>query len=760
MKLITLISFILFSVSILYSQDIAFVENDTIYYMSPVIIVPTQAYERETPVTFSNITQKQLTQRYFAQDVPVLLSELPSVTFYSENGNGTGYSYMNLRGFDQRRLSIMVNGIPQNDPEDHQVYWIDMPDIFAFTQSVQVQRGAGSSFYGPPAIGGSVNIITTPFSMQPKISLSSGFGFQEFGGDNTIKMNVRKNSAGFSSGLINERYVLTGNISKITSDGYRENSWANMSSYFIGAARFDENMSIRINIYGGPISDGLAYIGLPKYYNGDKQLRRSNYSYWEYDTNGKQVGYYTEQKPQAVENFTQPHYEILNEWRPSSKITVFNTFFHIHGEGYYDYDGDWLWYDNSALSWFHNIVGYDSTFGTSKFPSILLRGYVQNNQWGWLPRVEIQHKNGKLTIGGELRFHRSTHWGKIPFATEYPSVTFDPDFHFYEYNGRKDIFSLYGHELYHPDEATTVMAELQLAVNRYGIYNEKFLGNNFSLNYLFVNPRLGINRNFSEELNGYVSLGYTSREPRLRNLYAAEDAWSGSLPKFETVNSGSIIKYNFDKPYAQPEHLFDLEIGGSYIFSGGKISSNVYWMEFENELVKSGEIDVFGSSVLVNAKRTRHVGFEFEGSYKVTAELEVNGTMTLSVNKIIRHEFFDTRASLYRVLDGNPIAGFPDILGNVRLSYGNDNRLISLLIRYVGPFYTDNLHNEQNKVDGYAVANLDASVKLPTFLTNTELLLTGKVQNLLNNLYIASGEGKAFFPAAERNYSLGIALNL
>ena len=307
MKLITLISFILFSVSILYSQDIAFVENDTIYYMSPVIIVPTQAYERETPVTFSNITQKQLTQRYFAQDVPVLLSELPSVTFYSENGNGTGYSYMNLRGFDQRRLSIMVNGIPQNDPEDHQVYWIDMPDIFAFTQSVQVQRGAGSSFYGPPAIGGSVNIITTPFSMQPKISLSSGFGFQEFGGDNTIKMNVRKNSAGFSSGLINERYVLTGNISKITSDGYRENSWANMSSYFIGAARFDENMSIRINIYGGPISDGLAYIGLPKYYNGDKQLRRSNYSYWEYDTNGKQVGYYTEQKPQAVENFTQPH---------------------------------------------------------------------------------------------------------------------------------------------------------------------------------------------------------------------------------------------------------------------------------------------------------------------------------------------------------------------------------------------------------------------------------------------------------------------
>ena len=760
MKIIQLFIFAFLCNNILLSQDNTVDEADTVYYLSPVVIVPTQANERETPVTFSNLTQKQLSERYFTQDVPVLLSELPSVTFYSENGNGIGYSYMNLRGFDQRRLAIMINGIPQNDPEDHQVYWIDMPDLFAYTQNVQVQRGAGSSFYGPPAIGGSVNIITSPYTAKPKISLSSGFVFQEFGGDNNVELNSKKYSAAFSSGFINKRYVLTGNFSKITSDGYREKSWVNMSSYFIGAARFDQSFTTHIHIYGGPIDDGLAYVGVPKYYNGDKKLRRSNYSYWEYDASGKNIGYFTEQKPQAVESFAQPHYELLNEWRATSDITVFNTFFHIHGDGYYDYDADWIWSDNSALSWFHDIVGYDSLFGSTKFPSMLLRGYVKNYQWGWLPRVEIQHQNGKLTVGGEIRFHRSTHFGKISYASEYPSSTFNPDFHFYEYNGKKDIFSLYAHDIYHPDDLTTVMGELQIVFNRYGIYNEKFLGNNFNINYLFVNPRLGVNRNFTDEINAYISLGYTTREPRLRNLYAAEDAWSGSTPKFETTNSGSGINYNFSKPLAQPEHLLDIELGGSYIVNGGKLAGNIYWMEFSNELVKSGEIDIFGSSVLVNADRTRHIGIELESNYKFSDLFEISGTSTLSVNKILQHKFYDTKDSLIRTLDGNPISGFPGIMGNIRLSYGNENHSLSMLMRYVGPFYTDNLKNEENKVDGYVVVNMNASMHLPKIFTDTELQLTCKIQNLLNNLYLASGEGKAFFPAAERNYSLALTLNL
>ena len=183
-----LISITLFLSNSAYAQDSSEVRKDTVYQLAPVIITATQAKERETPVTFSNITHRQLAERYSVQDVPVLLSDLPSTTTYSENGNGIGYNYINLRGFDQRRLSVMVNGVPQNDPEDHNVYWLDFPDLLASTDNIQVQRGAGSAFYGPPAVGGSVNLVTNPFRSEPRITLESILGYQVIGESGTLAL--------------------------------------------------------------------------------------------------------------------------------------------------------------------------------------------------------------------------------------------------------------------------------------------------------------------------------------------------------------------------------------------------------------------------------------------------------------------------------------------------------------------------------------------------------------------------------------------
>src|SRR3990172_1622078 len=141
-----------------------------------IVVMAMRGRERETPATFATLGAKDLADRYNTQDIPQLLSELPSTTFYSENGNGIGYNYLNIMGFDQRRISVMINGVPQNDPEDHNVYWLDFPDLAANLQDLQVQRGAGSAFYGPAAIGGSVNLITTNFASTPSMSLSTGYG--------------------------------------------------------------------------------------------------------------------------------------------------------------------------------------------------------------------------------------------------------------------------------------------------------------------------------------------------------------------------------------------------------------------------------------------------------------------------------------------------------------------------------------------------------------------------------------------------------
>ncbi len=727
-------------------------DRDTVYILSPVVTTATQAIDRQTPATFSNLTPKQIQERYSVQDVPVLLSDLPSITTYSENGNGIGYNYINLRGFDQRRISVMINGIPQNDPEEHNVYWIDFPDLLASTDNIQVQRGAGNAFYGPAAIGGSVNLVTNPFTMEPGIRLESMIGFQEFGdSSSSLPLNTRKYGASFNSGLVGQQYMLYGRLGKITSDGYRTNSWVDLNSYFFGAIRFDKNMTTRFHFYGGPLDDGLSYTGLPKFVNSDPKLRRQNLTDWQLNPGGTGYVSVTPRRPQEAESFSQPHYELIHEWRVSPSVTLYNTLFYLTGDGYFDYDASWA--DTSMLR-----LGYNFGIPTTTNPSnTLVRAFVGNNQWGWLPRVEIDHGNGSLTVGAELRFHRSTHWGKIEYANGLPP-TLDPDYHFYEYNGLKEIVSGYAHELFRMQENLQLMGDLQVVYNRYAIENEKFLGNNFSIPYFFVNPRVGVNYNMSETWNSYVSLAYTTREPTLTDLYPAEEAYYGATPQFKADTTGGKVVYDFTQPYAKPERLLDAEVGVRYRTTEAYLAADAYWMEFADELVKSGQVDIFGQPVTGNAQRSRHVGVEIEGALSVLKNLTISGNFSLSTNTLIHYTVLgDSNQPV--MLDGNPIAGFPDALGNLRLTYRDDRLTGSISFKYVGAFYTDNFKNPQNKNDTYTVANAQLLYTFP-HVFGVNLGLRGEVRNIFNRLYFLSGEGDTFFPAAERNYVLGVTLNL
>jgi len=730
-------------------------DRDTIYQSEPVTITATNAVERISPVTFSNLNHSEIQKQYSVQDVPVLLSGLPSITFYSENGNSSGgYSYINLRGFEQQRLSVMVNGVPQNDPEDFSVYWIDFPDLLGSTSNIQVQRGAGSAFYGPPAIGGSVNILAVPFQPQPSVLFENSLGFQEYGSTNTIVLSTRKYSATFNSGLVDNRYMFYGRLGKLSTDGYRDKSWDEINSYFFGVERLDETMTTRIHFYGGPFSDGLVYNGIPKFYNNNLRRRRSNYSYFEMNGAQDTVTYATYRRPQESEEFSQPHFEILHEWKLSPNIIFNNTFFYIQGDGYYDYDGTGL--DTSSLH-----LGSDYGISTSANPgNILVRAFVGNKQWGWLPRLEIDHGSGSLTLGAEFRFHHSLHWGKISYAENLPA-NFDPDYYIYKYEGRKDMVSVYGHELYKLKENLTLMADLQFAYNRYNLSNEIFYNNNFSVPYYFLNPRIGLNYNVDESVNTYLNIAYTSREPRLKDLYSAEESIWGNTPLFAADTTGGIVKYNFNKPLAKPEHLYDFELGWVYRDGQTLASVNFFWMEFQDELIESGQVDIFGESINHNADRTRHLGIELDGQSPLGYGFSVNGNATLSHDRLIRYSVVDTSDNITYLhnLDGNHIAGSPDFMANFRLAYIHDAFATSLDIKYVGSFYTDNSEIETRKNDAFVVCN--ASVWYRFALgPNVIMTVRGEVHNLLDRLYTMSGQGQEFFPAAERNYVFGMSLQL
>ena len=363
-QLFSAIALLLLNFSALNAQK----NHDTTYTISPVIITATQATERKSPVTFSTLSREEIQLRFSQHDVPALLAELPSLTTYSESGNGIGYNYISLRGFDQRRLSIMINGVPQNDPEDNNVYWIDFPDVLGNTENIQVQRGAGSAFYGPPAIGGSVNITTSPFTFQQKISFETSVNLQEFGYNNSLAVNAQKYGVTYNSWLVEKKYLFYGKLSRLTSDGYRENSYATLHSFFFAAARFDENLTTRVQIFGGPIDDGLAYYGIPKFLNSNKLLRRKNFSYWE--TANKQLTFSIDRRKEEIENFHQPHFELLNDWNISPGLKFSNTLFYVQGNGFFDYDGSWA--DTSMLR-----IGYNYGIPTTQNPvNTLIRAYV------------------------------------------------------------------------------------------------------------------------------------------------------------------------------------------------------------------------------------------------------------------------------------------------------------------------------------------------------------------------------------------------
>ncbi len=759
--------------------------------VAPSINVTTnRATQGISPVPFSDMNAQEIKFNYTVQDVPALISEMPSVVFYSQNGNNTGYSNLTLRGFDQRRIAVMINGIPQNDPEDHNVYWVDFPDITSSLDNIQVQRGAGMANYGSAAIGGSVNLTTSNFVNKRGFTAMTGVGVQEFGYSDLMQATTGKFSLEASSGLIND-HAFYGRLSKITTNGYRDRSGSTLYSFFLSAVRFDKNFSTQINVFGGPITDELCYTGLPKSYIGSTELRRKNLSYFAYDSTGKNVVWPSERRPQEKEGFYQPHYEILNNWQISDNLELKSALFYYSGEGYYDNDISWL----SAKFLFTKEFGWDSPQGPVNG---IYRATVENSHGGWIPRLIWKNLAGETVIGAEIRSHRSKHYGQLTYSENYPAG-YDPDFKIYYYEGGKDVLSGF---LRHRAEfgKLALSAEAQLVNNTYLIQNEKHgtqytkyavgigdsVGNGgkiFSYDYFFFNPRLGATYKLDDKTTVYSQIAYTSREPRLRQLYAAEDAIFGmkdtctAMPSFEYKNGVKGI-YDFSKPLLKPEKMLNFELGANYTDSRFQFGVNAYYMDYRDELVKSGMVDYYGNPIEGNAPKSLHAGVELQGSANIytkgTTSVFFAANATISHNRIVDYKY-QLGDGVVVSLDDNPVAGFPDFMANLRLTANFDQLRVSLFGKYTGESRTDNfgdmLTNNQtlksfliandnyyadNKLDAAFVMNADVSYTLTNAFTFERIRFFAQANNIFNKLYAAGGEGKEFFVAAERNYFFGI----
>ena len=554
------------------------------------------------------------------------------------------------------------------------------------------------------------------------------------------------------------------------TDGYRQNSWVDLNSYFLNAARYDEDVTTEISIYGGPISDGLSYLGLPKFAALNKNLRTANWDDWNTDSsmvnysphmtrfisgNGLDTVYAVPRRSSEIENFSQPHFEILNEWKISPTLTLNNSIFAILGSGFFDYDGSW-----AETNYFRITSQYG--FNPTANPSdALIHAYEDLRQYGWLPRFTIQHRSGTLVLGAELDRNYSNHWASIRWANDLPPGL-SSDYHYNEWRARTDVATVYGHELYDVDERLTLMLDLEYEFKQYKFYDEKFVGNEFTVPYHFLNPRVGLNCNISQVSSIYFSVSQTSREPQLTSIYNADESSLGETPFF-APNPDS-TSFNFGDPLIKPETLNDFELGYHFDSRSASFGVTTYWMEFYNELVSNGLLDQYGQPITRNAKRTRHIGIELEAGANLTESFSLYGNLSLSRNKFIDYTTYnDTSGEPITngiSLNGNRIAQFPELLGNVRASFSANGLSVVLLGQYVGSQYTDNFQLPSREIDPYFVVSGWVSYRIDKFLSLSSIEFKLYVNNILNRIYIAHGDGDYFYPAATRNLFMNCSIDL
>ncbi len=709
-----------------------------------IVITAHRAVPGVTPVTFTNISRVDLRREHTVKDPPALLQDLvPGVYAYADAGSGVGYSYLKIRGFDQKRINVMINGIPLNDPEDHQVYWIDMPDLLSSTQDVQVQRGVGTALVGQYGLGGSVNIVTTEMRAEPGMTVRAGLGSW---GTRAFSFQLTSISAGDRA--------MEARFSRILSDGYRDRTASDLWAYFLSGRASSENLNARLVAYGGPIKTHAGW-----YAAHEESLtvnRRFN-----------PVTYENE-----IDSFNQPHYELHLNWAGPRGLDASSTVFYVRGRGYYE-----QYKQNRRLRDYGVVPIWDRTTRGD----VIRQKHVAKDHVGWLPRVGKSFGPLEVASGGEVSAFWSTHWGTLLWTDYADTARGD----YYRYRGKKWNLSWYVHGLSHLGPRVDLLTDLSLQHKRYSFRQEEegnFFGaelNRFETSYTFLSPRVGLMVRPAESLRLYANVSGAQREPADDEYF---DVWEGPDELFadplfarsDTVRAadGGVRWVRWHDPQVSHERLIDYETGAELEIAGIKAGCALYLMRFEDEIIPYGRFDEErGAPVTGNAPRTEHKGVELDVSLPWRAvplggEATVRATGSFSRNVLREFVSYESGSAEGEDLSGNPIPLFPNRLLTVRAGYRRGFFEIGGRVRHVGKQYLDTSGREDRTIDPWTVG--DASLAMgPLALGRAgRARVELRVENLTNVKYETSGyydswEGARYlWVGPERTLYLGVWLEM
>ncbi len=670
--------------------------------------------KNDTPVSFVNLSKGNIEKTNLAQDIPILLKNTPSVVTHSDAGAGIGYSSIRIRGSDQTRVNVTINGIPYNDSESMQVYWVDLPDFASSIENIQIQRGVGTSTNGPGAFGGSINIQTNSASENPFFEINNTLG--SFG---TIK-----NSVGFSTGFI-DNFELSGRVSRIKSDGYIDRSGSNLRSYFLQGVYRDENTLIKVlNFAGHEITD-QAWYGVDS--STLETNRKYNMAGEYYDEFGNTL-YYEDQ----VDNYKQNHLQI--HWNQIYQ-NGWNSNFGIHftnGKGFFE----------------NYNLGYGS-------PDYIDRRWLDNDFYGILYSLNKRTEDFNANIGGSLNKYNGLHYGEYLWYDQINSAVSQYDFKekFYDDFGDKGEFNIYAKIDYYITDKLTLYGDLQFRNIKYeaGISaNSTLTGyiedgfENLDKSFNFFNPKFGLFYNLNDNNNLFFSFARAHREPT-RTDYANGNP--------------------------NEEKLDDFELGWKLNLNNLALSLNAFYMIYEDQLVLTGQRDINGYEIRKNIGESYRVGIEFDSSIKLNNKLNIETNFSLSENK--NKDFYSTFDGNLKNFGNTDLAYSPNLIVNNTLNFNpNKKVLISLRSKYVGEQFFAQTNSPISKLESFFINDINFvhDIDLPNISDDIKFKVL--VNNLFDYKYSAYGgyysydiqeddqiktyEGTYYYPQSGINILVGL----
>ena len=669
------------------------------------VLVSAIRVKADAPVTHSNLSKKQIEKRNLGQDIPVLLNYLPSVTSSSDAGAGVGYTYIRVRGSDASRVNVTINGIPYNDSESQGTFWVNMGDFASSTQSLQLQRGVGTSTNGAGAFGASLNILTDAIAEEAGGEIANSFG----------SYGTRKHTVKFTTGKINKHFELAGRLSKIESDGYVDRAFSDLKSYFLQGSYTDDNTLIKALVFGGKQQTYQAWYGLSA--DQLKEDRRQNPYTYENET----------------DNYWQDHYQLhwnekLNDnW--SGNIGLNYT----RGKGYFE-----QFKDGEGAADYANLIEEDS--------DVIVRRWLDNHFY--VINGNLTYKNDAVEVigGASASFYENDHYGEIIWGSNLAASTQINDRYYFSASEKKD-FNAFTKVTFEPIKNLKAFVDVQ---GRYVNYQTKGLTSdrnpiNVDKSYKFFNPKLGVTYTFNKEHSLYASYARANKEPN-RNDFES----NGAAVKHESLN--------------------DFELG--YRFNNDKftLNANVYYMDYDNQLVLTGAIDNVGEYLRENVKNSYRLGLELDANLILSDVVTLNSNVTLSANKI--KNLTIERDGTVQNLGTTNIAFSPNVISNTTLFVKPiDNLQLALINKFVDSQYLSNTDTEASKLDSYNIVDFNASYEIPMNKIFKSIVITGMVNNVLNKEYVDRGytylnfwsgptsfEEQGYFPQATRNFLIGVNL--